>query len=379
MFRKDKFQNVTKNSLLTFMVSFTFLAIIFYRMKILPFGDSTMLVWDMGTQYSAFMSYLTGLKNGLSLFPYSLQGGLGGNMYGLIAYYLASPLNLIFLFIDTSSIPLAISYIMLIKTGLSATTMHIYLSSKRNDCFSIIFGCFYALSSFALCFQYNLMWMDALYLLPLVVLGIDRITEGKSGILYGITLAITIFSNYYIGYMVCLFSVLYFVGIFIYKRSNFKVIIRYATNSILASGISAFITVPSALALQNSSSGRILSFKDLLNFSNTFNLKYVSRYLWAGGFDTNQGILGQFPMLYSGSIAIFLVVFSFLSHGISKAKKNIIFLYISYPVFIIVFKRSLLNMARYDFSQWMSLAICIYLGFLCAHDCVRCYPLHKNR
>ena len=56
----------------------------------------------------------------------------------------------------------------------------------------------------------NIMWMDGMMLLPLVALGIEEIILKGKYKLYMIVLFMVVVSNYYIGYMICIFSVVYF-------------------------------------------------------------------------------------------------------------------------------------------------------------------------
>ena len=60
-----------------------------------PFGDRSMLYSDMWHQYYPFFcSFREALRSGESLL-YNWQIGMGVDYLGLIAYYLASPLNLL--------------------------------------------------------------------------------------------------------------------------------------------------------------------------------------------------------------------------------------------------------------------------------------------
>ena len=52
-------------------------------------------------------------------------------------------------------------------------------------------------------------------LLPLIVLGIERLINTGKGALYTGALAVLLLSNYYMGYMACIFSVLYFLAYFL--------------------------------------------------------------------------------------------------------------------------------------------------------------------
>ena len=100
------------------------------------------------------------------------------------------------------------------------------------------------------------MWLDGMVLLPLTTLGIENIVNNKSWKLYFISLAIMLFSNYFIGYMICIFSVFYFILYLIYKtnltKENYKLelknvlkkIFTFALTSLLSGAIMAVFLLP---------------------------------------------------------------------------------------------------------------------------------------
>lgn len=103
--------------------------------------------------------------------------------------------------------------IILIKLALASTTFTYYIAKRfnvRNITVSI-FGMFYALSGFTAAFSWNLMWFDCMLLLPLVLLGLESLIKEDKGLMYSITLGLTILSNYYIAIMVCISVVFYFL------------------------------------------------------------------------------------------------------------------------------------------------------------------------
>ena len=85
--------------IIPFFSTVCMLLIVFYMVGIYPFGDRSLLIWDLRWQYIQFFSWLKNvLGEGGNLF-YSFNAGMGSNMIGLFAYYLASPLNLLVLFL----------------------------------------------------------------------------------------------------------------------------------------------------------------------------------------------------------------------------------------------------------------------------------------
>lgn len=303
---------------------------ILYKQGVYPFGDNTLLVWDMDYQFSSFYTWFSQVLKGNTSFLFSLEGGLGESMLGLFSYYLSSPLNLLLVFFDVTTMPFAVFLLLTIKVGMSAAFMSVYLNYKNDNLFSVIFSCFYALSSYVLCFQYNMMWMDCYALLPLIVMGIELLVDKKSIVLYLISLAICIFSNYYIAFMICIFSVLYyFVYYYTREKSDKNEAIgerllshgRFFVISAWAASFSGIILIPSIYILRISSSSRVIGIKDILDFSVLFNPTNLLKYMYAGSFDVEQGILGNYPMIYAGAVCVLLGIFFFVSKDLSKVLK----------------------------------------------------------
>lgn len=309
----------------TFGIAIFFNLLICMFLNIAPFGENTLIVWDMYWEYSSFFTWLGNVLKGNADWVYSLIGGFGGNTMGLISYFIASPLNLFLLLFDINTIPWAVLFMTLLRTGLMASTMQFYLYSKRKDLFSVLLGCMYALSSYVICYQNNVMWFDALILLPLIVYGLERLIDGKSGTLYAISLGVSIISNYYIGYMLCIFSVIYFIGYFFLQKRSFedakKIFVKFAIHSLLAGGLSAFMTLPTIYNLGLSSNKHMSDLSSLLDLSPVFSYKEFLQYFMAGSFNENQGILGSFPLIYCGIFPLFLVILFFVSKKIDRRTK----------------------------------------------------------
>ena len=95
--------------LMAFAVPFIIMLTTFALLKIYPFGDRQVLVVDAWNQYYPFLVELARkLKSGESLL-YCWRLGLGTDFVSLIAYYLASPLNLLTVFIPADWLR-AVSY-----------------------------------------------------------------------------------------------------------------------------------------------------------------------------------------------------------------------------------------------------------------------------
>ena len=185
-----------------------------------PFGDSAILYSDMYHQYYPFfVEFRRALLSGESLL-HSWSVGLGMDYLGLIAYYLASPLNLLCVLVPESLLLEFFSVLTPLRLGLAGLSFG-YLLKKlfgKEDLSVPVFASFYGLCSWALGYLWNIMWLDTFALLPLVVLGTVYLLRDKKFGLYTFSLFLSIFSNYYIGFFICIFVFLFF---FVYEICHF--------------------------------------------------------------------------------------------------------------------------------------------------------------
>lgn len=257
--------------ILAFVIPVVILAVIYYMRDIFPFGEEMYLRSDCYHQYAPFhKEFFNKLKEGGSL-TYSWNIGLGVNFSALYAYYLASPVNwFIALFPENHIIEVMNGYIIL-KAGLCSLSFAYYISKhfKTKNITIAAFSIFYALSSYFAAFSWNLMWLDCLVLLPLIILGLERLVKENKCFLYCITLGIAIISNYYIAIMICIFCVLYFFAMLYSDKCKknikyyFKRFLNFVIYSLLAGGFAAAVFLPAYFCLKATASGDF-DFPDLL-------------------------------------------------------------------------------------------------------------------
>ena len=172
-----------------------------------PFGSSSMLYSDMYHQYFPFFkAYREALLSGDSLL-HNWSVGMGIDYLGLISYYLASPLNLLSVLVPESWLLPFFGLMLPVRLGLASLCFAIFLKKLfgKDEPGIALFGCFYGTCAWALGYQWNIMWLDTFILLPLVALGTVYLIRDKKFILYTITLFLSVFSNYYVGFFTCIF------------------------------------------------------------------------------------------------------------------------------------------------------------------------------
>lgn len=181
---------------------------------VVPFGDKPMLQADAAIQYVGFFGWLHNVLLGNADLFYSFGKALGGGTIALYSYYLASPLNLLVIFFDIGSMPLFFSLIICIKLTLASLFCYVYLVGRfgLRGLWGVLLASAYALSGYGLTAGSNVMWLDAVYMLPLVCLSLFRVLQGKNPVWFALAIFYTVLSNWYAGYMVCLFCALYFLA-----------------------------------------------------------------------------------------------------------------------------------------------------------------------
>ena len=242
--------------ILGFAIPALTIALAFAVNQVFPFGDHGVLIIDSLHQYLPFFTeFHEKLEQGSSL-RYSFGGGLGFNFWATYAYYLASPLNFLIVLFPKRNMMDAMALLIVIKIGLCGLTSAWYFStkSKGQTYMPLVFSLMFSLGSFIIGYYFNLMWLDSIAMLPLVMMGIERILKGERGSLFCISLFYALYCNYYIGFMLCLFSCLYFVVLWISAREiKIKNIITSAVNfgwhALLAGGMAAVVLLPAYVAL----------------------------------------------------------------------------------------------------------------------------------
>lgn len=140
---------------------------------------------------------------------------------------------------------------IVLKIGLAGLSFTCYLRKRSGvtDFGACFFGIFYALSGYMAAYSWNIMWLDCIVLFPLIFLGLEQLVREKKGLLYCISLALSILSNYYISIMICMFMVIYFAVLMVLDWENFKdgwgkCIGLFAGCSLLAGGLAAVVLLP---------------------------------------------------------------------------------------------------------------------------------------
>ena len=297
-----------------------------------PFGKNAILYSDMYHQYFPFFAaFRRALLSGDSLL-WSWSVGLGMDYLGLIAYYLASPLNLLSIFMPEGILLECYELLLPIRLGLASLFFAYSLKELfgKDDLSISVFGGFYGLCAWTMGYLWNVMWLDTFALLPLVALGTVKLLRDKKFILYTVSLFLAVFANYYIGFFVCIFVFLLF---FIYEFCRWQGFKRFALDlcriavfSILAIGMTAILELPAFAALQTTQSS-------VNKFPEGFRLNIAKEHTWKGLLDAMRQVAGNMaggisptfkeglPNVYTGVGTMFMAFLYLLSKDVKWKDK----------------------------------------------------------
>lgn len=307
-----KLTNNTIYYLTAFFLPFVILFLALLAENISFNGETTILASDGFHQYVIFAENLRNILHGSDSLFYTFTSGLGLNFYALISYYLGSFFSPFVYFFSLKSMPDAIYLFTLLKVacmGLTSFYSLRQLYPKVLKPFTVILSSSYALMSFAISQIEINMWLDVFILLPLIILGLNRLLNQKKFILYYLTLTILFIQNYYFGYMVAIFLVLYFL-IQISKESCLKVIGRqwldFTAVSILAGLSSCVMLLPTYLDLSTHGE-KFSSFTEWFTENSWFIDLFAKNFV--GAYDTTK--FGSIPMIYVGIFPLILAIIFF--------------------------------------------------------------------
>lgn len=307
-----------------------FLNLIMYCcLGVAPVGKNSVLVLDLNAQYIYYFEQFRDIITSGESMIYSFERALGGEFLGIFAYYLSSPFSLIVALFPKSMITEAMYLILLLKCGFCGLSFGYYLTKKEllKPQYRVMLSVMYALSSYAVVMQHNVMWTDNLIAFPLIMLGLDElICHGKYK-LYVLSLSYAVLSNFYIGYMACLFVLFwFFIRYFMLSPEERNptgevrhfplTLCRAAFWSLIVLMISAIILLPVYYSL---SFGK-LDFSDPdYTAEQLFDFADILTKAFFGSYDTVRPT--GMPFIFAGTPALILAPLYFFGDRFPTRKK----------------------------------------------------------
>lgn len=318
--------------------------------KLIPFGDAIILRMDLYHQYGPlFAEFYDRIANFQSLI-YSWTSGLGSSFLGNFLNYISSPFAIVMLLFGHERMPEAIATMILLMASFSAGTFTYYIKKSfgKHDIVTAAFGLLYAFCGYFVAFYWNVMWLDAMIIFPIVILGIEKIINGKKMATYLFALFYSMLTGYYMAFMICIMSVVYFLIYYFskftlsekvnpllgkpHKQYSFKVIVKrlqnskfinygvkFAFASLAAAGLIMILYLPLYYILQSSSATGASWPEKYSSYFSVFD--FLANHL--AGVEPTIRSSGEdvLPNVYCGMITVLLIPFYFYSKKISIREK----------------------------------------------------------
>ena len=363
---------------LCFIVPSAVMLGIYFAMGVYPVGDNSVLVLDLNGQYVYFFEELREIIHGDKSLLYSFGRALGGEFMGIFAYYLSSPFSFIVALFPKEMITEALLCMFILKTGLCGLTFGIYLEAtrKRNRTAAVIFSAMYALTAYAVVMQHNTMWIDNIIFLPLIALGVERLIKYGKIKLAVIPLALAVISNFYIGYMTCIFTGAYFFYYYFitnekdengFRQSNpygeskhfIKSLLRIAVAATLVIAISSIIILPAYYSL---TFGKSTFSNPKYDFTQNFDFLDLMSKFFIGSYDTVRP--EGWPFVYCGILTLILAPMYFISSRIKPREKIVSGVFLVF--FILSFNGSLIDLFWHGMQRpnWLNYRYSFMFNFI---------------
>ncbi len=292
---------------LCFGITFLCYVLLFHSLGFYPFNEEglTTMMLDQRDQYIAYMrAYQNVLKSGGSI-VYTLGKVFGGDFQSIFTYYLSSPFNLLLVFFSSADIPAFFFFTSIVKMSFAAANVYLLarFMFKRRRVGYLCFGVAYGLISYALVYFSNFMYLDGLMVLPLVTLGLEALKRGRGMWVYPLSLAYALFSNWYIGFMTCVYCLLFYVVTVIFMKGRLKERLQYSLRfflfSLVGGLLSALIWVNAYCHFDGTKATRKLPASSFFNWASFFEGLLENNYLSRSAISRNTGYMTMFVSVVS--------------------------------------------------------------------------------
>ncbi|OJG83440.1 ABC transporter membrane protein [Enterococcus ratti] len=308
-------------ALASFLIPLLILTCVYLSIGIYPGSSRSILASDAFSQFSNFHASFRNMLLGKQSIFYTWNASLGLNYLSLISYYLGGLFTPLVLLFPNEMMPDALYFLTLLKVGGAGLSFWFLARTyKIPNWGQVALSVSYASISFITAHSEIIMWLDAFIYLPLVFLGIHRVMEYKRPTLLFISYLLLFLSSFYMGFMIGVFSFLYFIARLLTNWSTYKKsILPYGITSVLAGGASMIIILPAVLDLR--SNGEALTQITTLKTEATSYLDILMKNM-IGVYDTTK--YGSIPFIYAGLFPLVLCLFYFVSRKI-KLKNKLLF------------------------------------------------------
>lgn len=309
---------------LSFLIPALIMLISYFAFGVYPFGKQSVLSLDLNGQYIYYYDHMYDVLYGDESVFYSWSRNLSGEWMGIMGYYLGSPFNFIVWLFPRTSILDGMLTMMCIKVGAIGLCASIYFSRAKSfkKLTTIIFSICYALCSYTIVQTMNPMWLDGVMILPIICLGIERFVDQGRFRLLVFAWVYAFVTCFYIGYMLAIFSMIYFLLYMVITKNQearerfFGTSVKILGLGVVAVMISAFMLIP---VYESLSYGKLEFSTPDYSMKENFPLIELFDKIIPNSYDTVR--MTGLPFLYCGMITVLLLPAYFFHGKIRRSER----------------------------------------------------------
>ncbi len=226
---------------------------VFFIYNMFPFGNKTLSWCDMNQQVIPFLMDFKDILAGKANIFLNMQNCGGMNFWGVFLFFISSPFTFLVAFVNKADMYLFVNILVTLKMMVCALTASIFFNhqfKKLNLPQNVAISVMYAFCGYAMFYYQNQVWLDVMYLFPILLISLAKLIDEDKVLLYILAFSSILTVNFYLSYMVSIFLVISF-GIYIFlfapRKRRRKSILLLGISTLIVALMTAVVWLPSLM------------------------------------------------------------------------------------------------------------------------------------
>lgn len=238
--------------LLPVIITVLIVFIVYIIKAVYPFGDSNIAYYDMNQVYIPSYARMYEVFHGKDSLLFDWLEGAGMDMTSSFQGCVLNPFNWFFFFIKPEYVLNFMSVFLVIKLVFIAVSIS-YYTKRAYDLplhISVVLSLLYTFSGYTIQYYTNIFFLDAVMILPMIILAIRSMCQTKKVMSYILLMTWLLAESVYQGFMMLLFVLLYSFGMMFLicdKKERGAFVARLGLSTFVSLGIAAASLVPTII------------------------------------------------------------------------------------------------------------------------------------
>lgn len=208
-----KLKKIARLFSLPLVLTFCILCAVYAAWGVFPFGPKPIAWGDMTQQVLPFMVQFKDIAAGRDGILFNLGNAAGMNFWGVVLFFIASPFTLLGTLVPREYFYEFATVLVALKILLAACSATAFFGGRCAPFCCVVWqagllGVMYAFCGYTLLYYQNIVWLDQLIWFPLLMMALRTLFERGRVVPFALALAVSIYLQFQIGYMVVLATVI---------------------------------------------------------------------------------------------------------------------------------------------------------------------------